>query len=109
MKNYYEKTLKNKLIELSKEGDIFNNAYIKLLNNIENSIKNNSIEQNINTLQYMYLMRFVDNHFIILLISKLCNTSDKLKNEHKKKNECYNDVIMHILVFSHRFEYLVVP
>ncbi|SOV80719.1 conserved Plasmodium protein, unknown function [Plasmodium reichenowi] len=96
VKNYYEKTLKNKLIELSKEGDIFNNAYVKLLNNIENSIKNNSIEQNINTLQYMYLMRFVDNHFIILLISKLCNTSDKLKNEHKKK---MNAIMMSLCIY----------
>ncbi|KYN98083.1 hypothetical protein PGSY75_1228200 [Plasmodium gaboni] len=96
VKNYYEKKLKNKLIQLSKEGDLFNNAYIKLLNNIENSIKNNTIEQNINTLQYMYLIRFVDNHFIILLISKLCNTSDKLKNEHKKK---MNDIMMSLCIY----------
>ncbi|SOV79360.1 conserved Plasmodium protein, unknown function [Plasmodium sp. gorilla clade G3] len=96
VKNYYEKTLKNKLIQLSKEGDLFNNAYIKLLNNIDTSIKNNSIEQNINTLQYMYLMRFVDNHFIILLISKLCNTSDKLKNEHKKK---INAIMMSLCIY----------
>ncbi|SBS88630.1 conserved Plasmodium protein, unknown function [Plasmodium ovale] len=80
-----EQWLKNKLSELSKRGDIFNNVYLNLLNDIEQSIKNNSPEQTVNTLLHLHLLRFIDNHFVILLISKLCNSTDKLKNEHKKK------------------------
>ncbi|CRG93586.1 conserved Plasmodium protein, unknown function [Plasmodium gallinaceum] len=95
-KKKYEDLLKNKLIEASKKYDIFNNAYINLLNDIENNIKNNSTEQIINTLLHMHLFRFIDNHFIILIISKLCNNTDKLRNEHKKK---INNIIMSLLIF----------
>ncbi|CAD2105334.1 conserved Plasmodium protein, unknown function [Plasmodium vinckei brucechwatti] len=87
--------IKNKILELSKRGDIFNNVYINLLNDIENSIQNNSAEQNINNLLQMHLLRYVDNHFTIMLLSKLCNSVDKLANDHKKKvNVVINSMLM---------------
>ncbi|CRH02704.1 conserved Plasmodium protein, unknown function [Plasmodium relictum] len=95
-KKNYDNILRNKLREISKKCDIFNNAYINLLNEIENNIKNNSTEQIINTLLHMHLLRFIDNHFIILIISKLCNSTDKLRNEHKKK---INTIITSLLIF----------
>lgn len=89
------KWIKNKILELSKRGDIFNNVYINLLNDIENSIQNNSAEQNINNLLQMHLLRYVDNHFTIMLLSKLCNSVDKLANDHKKKiNVVINSMLM---------------
>ncbi|ANQ10954.1 Uncharacterized protein PCOAH_00054020 [Plasmodium coatneyi] len=87
---------KDKIVELAKRGDIFNNAYVNLLNYIESDIKNCSPEEALNTLLQLHLLRFVDNHFILPLISKLCNSTDKLRNEHKKK---MNVIIISILSF----------
>ncbi|SBS93385.1 conserved Plasmodium protein, unknown function [Plasmodium malariae] len=91
-----EQWLRNKMKNISKRGYIFNNEYINLLNDIDCSIRNNSTEQTINTLLHMHLLRFMDNHFIILFISKLCNSTDKLRNEHKKK---INIIITSLLTF----------
>ncbi|VUZ98987.1 conserved Plasmodium protein, unknown function [Plasmodium vivax] len=87
---------KNTIVELAKRGDVFNNAYVNLLNEIEGDIKNCSPEEALNTLLQLHLLRFVDNHFVLPLISKLCNSTDKLRNEQKKK---MNVIIMSLLSF----------
>ncbi|EUD69133.1 hypothetical protein C922_00825 [Plasmodium inui San Antonio 1] len=87
---------KNKIVELAKRGDVFNNAYVNLLNNIESDIRNCSPEEALNTLLQLHLLRSLDNHFVLPLISKLCNSTDKLRNEHKKK---MNVIILSLLSF----------
>ncbi|GAW83658.1 hypothetical protein, conserved [Plasmodium gonderi] len=92
----YDEGIKKKITQLAKRGDLFNNVYINLLSDIENSIKNCTAEEALNTLFHMHLLRFVDNHFIIALISKLCNSTDKLRTEHKKK---MNVIVIALLSF----------
>ncbi|KJP88054.1 hypothetical protein AK88_02329 [Plasmodium fragile] len=92
----FDEREKNKIVELAKRGDVFNNAYVNLLNYIERDIKNCSPEEALNTLLQLHLLRFVDNHFVLPLISKLCNSTDKLRNEQKKK---MNVIIISMLSF----------